>query len=209
MKSSRGRSCIASKICPTGLDRRALPVGGLDGEGLSGILTEQAGRLVLQTQPEPPSILQQENGQGNALRPLWASRVGCPETLARRLGRGAAATARPCRDGQLDLVEFAGPTPGFFERTGDEDWEPFKPFVSLPVLNWSDPNLKFVDLTGDGHADLLISEDAAFCCTPRSPKRASARRRGCSSPSTRKRDPSLSLPTVPSRPSSPTCRAMA
>ena len=37
------------------------------------------------------------------------------------------------------------------------------PFTSLPILNWSNPDLKFVDLTGDGHADILISEDAAFC----------------------------------------------
>ena len=27
---------------------------------------------------------------------------------------------------------------------------------------WDDPNLNFVDLTGDGHADILIGEDDAF-----------------------------------------------
>ena len=42
-------------------------------------------------------------------------------------------------DGQLDLVEFDGPTPGFFERTEDESWEPFTPFASLPVLDWQQP----------------------------------------------------------------------
>jgi hypothetical protein len=63
----------------------------------------------------------------------------------------------------LDLVEFDSPTPGFFERAEDEDWNPFRPFQSLPVLDWRNPNLKFVDVTGDGLADVLISEDHVFC----------------------------------------------
>ena len=39
---------------------------------------------------------------------------------------------------------------------------PAAPFRALPVLDWSDPNLHFVDLTGDGNADILITEDVAF-----------------------------------------------
>ena len=35
----------------------------------------------------------------------------------------------------------------------------FAPFESLPTIDWADPNLRFVDLTGDGHADILITED--------------------------------------------------
>ena len=66
-------------------------------------------------------------------------------------------------DGQLDLAEFGGPTPGFYERTHDEDWMTFRTFESLPVIDWSDPNLRFVDLTGDGHADILITEDTRLC----------------------------------------------
>ena len=31
-------------------------------------------------------------------------------------------------------------------------------FVSHPNLAWNDPDLKFVDFTGDGHADILISD---------------------------------------------------
>ena len=65
-------------------------------------------------------------------------------------------------DGQQDLVEFGGGVPGFYERTTDEGWESFSTFHSLPRIDWSDPNLRFVDLTGDGHADVLITEEAAF-----------------------------------------------
>ena len=69
-------------------------------------------------------------------------------------------------DGQLDLVAFAGPTPGFYERTQNEDWEPFKTFSSLPNIRWDDPNLRFVDLNGDGHADILITEDEVLTWYP-------------------------------------------
>jgi hypothetical protein len=65
-------------------------------------------------------------------------------------------------EGHLDLVEYDGPAPGFYERTGDDGWDSFTPFPSLPALDWKNPNLKFVDLTGDGFPDLLISEDDAF-----------------------------------------------
>jgi hypothetical protein len=56
--------------------------------------------------------------------------------------------------------------PGFYERTFDGSWSPFVPFQSHPELPWSCPNLKFVDLTGDGHADIFITEDEAFRATP-------------------------------------------
>jgi hypothetical protein len=45
-------------------------------------------------------------------------------------------------------------------------WEDFTPFPSIPDLDWRNPNLKFIDLTGDGHADILISEDEVFTWYP-------------------------------------------
>jgi hypothetical protein len=33
------------------------------------------------------------------------------------------------------------------------------PLAYSPVVDWSEPNLRFVDLDGDGHADILITED--------------------------------------------------
>jgi len=40
------------------------------------------------------------------------------------------------------------------------------PFISLPNIDWQDPNLRFVDLTGDGHADALITEQDVFTWYP-------------------------------------------
>src|SRR4029077_8231504 len=55
---------------------------------------------------------------------------------------------------------------GFYERTQDEDWETFRPFGSWPNVDTRDPNLKFVDVDGDGHSDILVTEDDAFTWYP-------------------------------------------
>lgn len=36
----------------------------------------------------------------------------------------------------------------------------------MPSVDWNDPNLRFVDLTGDGHADVLVTEDQALTWYP-------------------------------------------
>ena len=69
-------------------------------------------------------------------------------------------------DGQPDRVSFDAPVRGFYERTHDADWEPFRPFRTFPNLDTRDPNLKFIDLDGDGHADILITEQGAFVWYP-------------------------------------------
>ena len=38
----------------------------------------------------------------------------------------------------------------------------FRPFLTLPRIDFTGPDLRFVDLTGDGRADLLISEDGSL-----------------------------------------------
>jgi RHS repeat-associated protein len=146
---------------PYGLDGSHYQWVDLDGEGLSGILTEQAGSWFYK-----PNLSPFNHHTDNGVT-TTAAQFGPIESVARQpslaaLGRGRQQLLDLTGDGQLDLVEFSGPTPGFFERTEDGGWEPFTSFNSLPNLDWGDPNLKFVDLTGDGHADVLISKDDAF-----------------------------------------------
>ena len=118
---------------PYGLDGTIYQWVDLDGEGVSGILTEQAEAWFYK-----PNL-----GSGKfgpmvrlATKPSLAALSGGRQQLLDLAG-----------DGQLDLVMLEGPVQGFYERTDDQGWDNFTPFSSIPNIPWRDPNLKFVDLT--------------------------------------------------------------
>jgi RHS repeat-associated protein len=159
---------------PSGLDGTRYQWADLDGEGLSGILTEQAGAWFYKRNMSSLPIMGDDDNGKPVTTPTTNASNAAPrfapiELLKHQpspgnLGDGGQQQQQLMDlsgDGQLDLVQFNGPLPGFFERTTDEKWETFVPFTSLPNIRWDDPNLKFIDLTGDGHADILITEDHA------------------------------------------------
>lgn len=119
----------------------------LDGEGIPGILAEQ----------DDTWFYKPNRGEG---RFGGVSVVSLQPSTA-NLSAGQQQLMDLAGDGTLDLVEF-GPAGGYYERTDDAKWKGFRPFRSLPVEDWANPNLRFVDLTGDGIADVLVTEDDAF-----------------------------------------------
>ncbi|MFD3523518.1 SpvB/TcaC N-terminal domain-containing protein [Streptomyces sp. NPDC058653] len=148
---------------PTGLDGTRHRWVDLDGEGLPGILAEQGGGWFYKRNLSPLGHGPQPGGRGPA-----AARFGPVETVT---GRPSVALAGAefldlAGDGRPDIVRFAGPDPGFQEHGEDGRWSPYTPFASLPDLNWADPNLRFVDLDGDGLADVLMTEDDALVWHP-------------------------------------------
>ncbi len=139
---------------PAGLDPSHVQWIDLDGEGLPGALVRQGGAW-LYTRNESPIAEEAPSAVQFAALGWQTSRPSID--MGGRLNLVDLAG-----DGQLDAVEMAGPTPGFYERAGGE-WTAFTAFDSRPVLDWRDPNLRLVDLTGDGHADVLITEQDAIC----------------------------------------------
>ena len=82
-------------------------------------------------------------------------------------------------DGQLDLVDLR---PSLALRTNR------RPMGTVPRLSvraqcrWDEPNLRFIDLTGDGHADSLSGPRTSSSGMSRWPKTASVRHRPSTCP---------------------------
>jgi len=62
-------------------------------------------------------------------------------------------------NGTKCLVKYDDQPKGFFKLTPDEEWEPFKNFESIPNIDTRDPNMRPIDLNGDGLVDLLFTEE--------------------------------------------------
>lgn len=151
--------CASLENLPYGLDGARYQWVDLDGEGLSGILTEQGNGWFYKRNLSPINAVQ-TNGKEHI-----EAQFAPIELVARKPASGLADGAQfldLAGDGQPDLVMLRSASPGFYERTLNENWESFVPFKSLPVVDWDNPNLKFIDLDGDGHTDILITEDDCF-----------------------------------------------
>ncbi len=57
-------------------------------------------------------------------------------------------------------------------------WAPFMALPNLPHIDWNDPNLRFIDLDGDGFPDVLITEDRRLRLVPIARPRTASSRRG-------------------------------
>lgn len=148
---------------PEGLDGSRYQWVDLDGEGLSGILTEQGNGWFYKRNLSPINEVQAGGKQQVEAKFAAVQRVASKP--ASGLGDGAQFLDL-AGDGQPDLVTLRGAVPGFYERTSDQEWKNFVPLKSFPRLDWEDPNLKFIDLNGDGHSDILITEDHCFVWYP-------------------------------------------
>src|ERR1022692_599275 len=145
---------------PEGLAGSSFQWVDLDGEGLAGILSGANGAWYYKRNISAGNLVGQPDG-------TLATRAafGPLETVAQLPSRSDLAGVRlldVSGSGRLDVVDLTGADPGFFERTQDGSFALLRRFAALPALDWSDPNIKFIDVTGDGLADILMTEDGLF-----------------------------------------------
>lgn len=133
---------------PFGIDNRQYLWIDLFSEGVAGILTEQAGGWFYKS----------NLGAGNFSKAFPVS----PKPSFQGLGGGKTSILELEGDGTKYLVQQSPEPKGFFKLTEEENWEPFRNFETLPNVDSGNPDLRAIDLNGDGIADLLLTEDERF-----------------------------------------------
>jgi RHS repeat-associated protein len=136
---------------PSGVDGARFQWADLDGAGLQSVVTQQGDAWYVKR-----NVSAAGEGDGEArFEPLEL--VGTAPAIAALTTEGQQLLDL-AGDGRLELAQLGVGLSGFHERTDDGGWAPFQAFESLPNLAWDDPNLRFTDLTGNGRADVLITE---------------------------------------------------
>ena len=124
----------------------------IEGVGIPGLLSyDEAGRLSFAA----------NLGQGR----LAPTRI-LPTRPSASLADPGTMVMDLAGDGSLDMVVLDDTSPGFFERSDPDGWSSYTPFTELPAIDWSDPDLRFVNVDGDGLADVLITCDDSLVWHP-------------------------------------------
>jgi RHS repeat-associated protein len=131
---------------PIGIDGTLYRWVDLHGEGVPGILTEQANAWFYTRNRSPMTGMADFAPLENVRRkPVAALNAG-------------AELIDLSGDGQPDIVT-QHPSPGLYRHDEDEGWEAFRPFRARLTRDLRDLNARFIDLDGDGNLDVLITEE--------------------------------------------------
>jgi Salmonella virulence plasmid 65kDa B protein len=122
---------------PYGIDSAHYQFVDLYGEGVSGVLTDQAGAWFYKRNLSPLILKTARENNGCDVAQSEA-RFAPIEQVALNPAPGNLGGGQQVidlgGDGQNDLVQFAPPLAGYFSQDTDGEWQPFVPFRGQPNL---------------------------------------------------------------------------
>ncbi|MDK1377244.1 MULTISPECIES: SpvB/TcaC N-terminal domain-containing protein [unclassified Sinorhizobium] len=142
---------------PEGVDGSRFEWVDLDGEGIQGVLSRRQEEWWYSpnrwadsaTDPGHPPNSPPSGGTFPQQQPL-------------RLRPAAVAGAQLvdlAGDGLLDVIEYSPHATLMYERSDDRGWRSPKALPQRPAFSLDDPNVRLIDLDGDGRTELLLTED--------------------------------------------------
>lgn len=123
-------------------------------EGIAGVFTEQAGAWHYKA--NLGDVDEDGRVRLDALRPV------APKPSFVGMATGALQLLDLEADGRKQVVVRSPEVQGFFELDRHDDWMPFRAFIDVVRIDLAGRHLRMLDLSGDGRADILVSEDDAF-----------------------------------------------
>jgi hypothetical protein len=150
---------------PAGIDGSRFRWLDLDGEGLQCVLAEQDDAWFYKRNLSPLSL---------SINSGLTEPMALFEDLSEVMRLPTLAQARAPHhqfmdlvgDGHLDCVVLERPGAGFYERNAGERWQSFTSLNSAPNIDWNDPNLRLIDVDGDGFSDVLITAEDSLTYFP-------------------------------------------
>jgi RHS repeat-associated protein len=132
---------------PNGLADPKVTLVDLRGEALPGVLIADG-----------PTLYYKENlgnatfgkAQKLAEQPSYVATAAHPLQITDLLGNG-----------EKQFIHLSSRAAGYFTRHEDGPTEGFHPFTHQPNIDFTDPSLRLIDLTGDGSPDIFFTDDRA------------------------------------------------
>jgi len=127
----------------------------LFGEGISGILTEQAEGWYYK------SNFSNHDDSGEVTFTTAERVIQKPSFSG--LSGGVLSLQDLAANGEKQVVVNSPGVQGYYELNDNKNtWEPFKSFNAIANINLQDPNTRLLDLNGDGLPELVVTEERAF-----------------------------------------------
>lgn len=126
----------------------------LYGEGISGILSEQAEGWFYKSNlsdVDMPGLVRFTHAKEVIPKPSFSG-----------LATGVLSLQDLEADGQKQVVVNGAGVQGYFELTDGAGWQPFQSFEEIANIDLRDPNTRLIDLDGDGQPELVVTEENVF-----------------------------------------------